>query len=165
MDKEKFMARSKAFGEKLDLRQEGRRFTFATFPVMDHDSKRNWAHMCNLLKTYFIESFDDQRYSSKLSQITFSPCVSKIMSGGALGTKLSYRSNTHIFISVKIDPQKWEQLSVAKQQLELIDLLVEGINQIRVSWILEVDRLLLIEIFTGFLLHKIKSKDLPPLIR
>lgn len=155
MNKEQVLRKLKEAGFKLDLRQEGRAFTFATFLGVDVGEDHRKLHkILDDLKTFFIEKTLRTKFSSSLRAITLCPIISALrVREGDL--KLSHRpSEMHVFISVQISPDVWKSFTPKAARIYLIDQLLTAIDQIRTSWLNEADREKLKQLFGSFLDQK-----------
>lgn len=143
-----FIAFCRSRGIPLDLRQEGRSLAFATFPVTAAGMSGDLAGICAVLKDHFIEATERHRFHSRMTQLTFSPCLNDIGPPREVALKLSHRpSEGHVFATATLDVPRWRRQRREARVRTVVDALVACIAQVRGDWLADDDRADLMGVF------------------
>jgi hypothetical protein len=139
--KEAFLEFMRERGTEPDLRQEGRSFVFAVFPVISVGMPGNLGGVCSSLKTHFIEATATHEFHSRIGQLTFSPWLCDIGPPRTYDFKLSHRpSEDHVFASAVLDIQQWKSTNVKGRRSMAALALLGCIERIKADWISDEDR-------------------------
>ena len=148
--RDELIARLRAAGIEPDLRQEGWPLTFATFPVTDTDVGPSVGKLSLALKSHYIKLANGIAFASRLRQITYSPILSDT-GPQPNGTKLSHlHSENAVHIRARVDKATWLKANGRSRTRLLVGPLVEALDEVRATWLLQDERDKLASIFQSF---------------